>query len=337
MAYTGYMSTWLVEPTIYLPTPQLIAACAAEDVQVSATQLARWAKYGLTWPSQPRSRGHAQGVDWVWPLDTIQRPILIARTLQDGDKSLERAARVLLGAGLAVRSDRMREILRSGVDRVEYLLTLRRTYLKDASKSKHDKHRSLTRSLQKAYAGLPKDVAEALIDSVLAIVDLHGLPNSHAQLGRYLRPEGLRCAIAAISDKELSAAYKRATDSFPLFPLDVNLFILTAIGPLLQHAADKALVDVSSLDLPYTLGSLIYPPVRSPGADRDEGVSFWEQVAPRHLLTTLWNVLVSYYKEPFTQAVGASVHDVVDGAFNLNAARHNLQAIAPGGGLEPAS
>jgi hypothetical protein len=332
------MSTWLVEPTIYLPTRELVAACAAEDVQVSATQLARWAKYGLTWPSQPRSRGHAQGVDWVWPLDTIQRPILIARTLQDGDKSLERAARVLLGAGLAVRSNRMREILRSGVDRVEYLLMLRRTYLKDASKSKHDKHRTLTRSLQKAYAGLPKDVAEALIDSVLAIVDLHSLPNnSHAQMGRYLRPEGLRRAIAAISDKELSAAYKRAIDSFPLFPLDVTLFILTTIGPLLQHASDKALVEVSSLDLPYTLGSLIYPPVRSSGADRDEGVSFWEQVAPRHLLTTLWNVLVSYYGEQFTQAVGTGVHDVVDGVFNLNAMPHDLQTLAPDGGLEPAS
>ena len=331
------MSTWLVEPSIYLPTRELVAACAAEDVQVSTTQLARWAKYGLTWKSEPQSRGYKGGMDWVWPLDTMQRPILIARTLQDGDKSLERAARVLLGAGLAVRSNRMREILRSGVDRVEYLLMLRRTYLKDASKSKHDKHRTLTRSLQKAYAGLPKDVAEALIDSVLASVDLHALPSSYAQMGRYLRSEGLRRAIADISDKELSAAYKRAIDSFPLFPLDVTLFILTTIGPLLQHASDKALVEVSSLDLPYTLGSLIYPPVRSPGADRDEGVSFWEQVAPRHLLTTLWNVLVSYYGEQFTQAVGASVHDVVDRAFNLNAVPHDLQALAPDGGLEPAS
>jgi hypothetical protein len=179
-------------------------------------------------------------------------------------------------------------------------------------------------------------VAEALIDSVLASADLHDLPNSHAQMGRYLRPQGLRCAIADISDKDLSAAYSRAINSLPLFPLDVTLFIHAAIRPLLQHAADKALADVSSLDLPYRLGSLIYPPVRSPGPDRDEGVSFWEQVAPRHLLTTLWNVLVSYYREPFTRAVGISVHDVVDDAFNLNTVPHDLQAIAPDGGLEPA-
>jgi hypothetical protein len=156
-------------------------------------------------------------------------------------------------------------------------------------------------------------------------------------MGLYLRPEGLRRAITAISDKDLSVAYKHAIDSFHLFPLDVVLFIHTAIRPLLQHASDKALVEVSSLDLPYTLGSLIYPPVRSPGADRDEGVGFWEQVAPRHVLTTLWNVLVSYYREPFTQAVGTSVHDVVDGVFNLNAVPPDLQALAPDGGLEPAS
>jgi hypothetical protein len=213
--------------------------------------------------------------------------------------------------------------------------------------SKHDKYRALTQSLRKAYAELPKNVVEVLADIVLGSAKLHNLPNIHAQMGCYIRPDSMRHATNTISDNDLGTAFTHAIESFPLFPLQVTLFIHVAVRPLLQHAGDRALVGVSLGDLPYTLyaagalpytlGSLIYPPVRSPSPGRDEGVAFWEQLAPRHLLTTLWNVLVSFYGELFTQAVGASVHDVVDGAFNLNAVPHDLQALAPDGGLEPAS
>jgi hypothetical protein len=107
------VSTW-VAATAHLPPRDIIAACAKRGVTVADYQLRRWAQYGLIPKAVRKGRGKKHGSLWSYPLDTSERPLLIARTLQEGDKSLSRAAVVLLGAGLVIRPDQLRNVLRHG-------------------------------------------------------------------------------------------------------------------------------------------------------------------------------------------------------------------------------
>lgn len=169
-------------------TRELIDACASQGVNLTVTRLTRWVKYGLMDPPRKRGMGIGKGSVQVWPPDSMERALFIARALHDGDRSLESAAQALIADGQHVQPALLREMLDSIALTVE-------------------------ENLQNNAEVDAKDLQEAITAAgpVLARIDAPG-PFAALDLGflKELTPDSFRQSVAALDDTRLFAAFDDA-------------------------------------------------------------------------------------------------------------------------------
>lgn len=171
-------------------TRELLQECTEAGVDVTGTRLARWVKYGLMDAPKKRGMGAGNGSVQVWPPGSLERAAFIARTLQEGDRSLESAAQALIADGQHVRPELLRTLLDNVARTVEENL--------------HDFGDTDVEDLQTAITAA---------GPMLARVDAHGpLAGLPADLGflKNLTPDSFRQSVAALDDAQLAAAFDDA-------------------------------------------------------------------------------------------------------------------------------
>jgi hypothetical protein len=176
-------------------TRELIDACASRGVDVTVTRLARWVKYGLMDPARKRGMGPGKGSVQVWPADSLDRALFIAHALQEGDRSLESAARALIADGQRIRPELLREMLADVVRDAEE--SLQRWGEDDAS------------DLQQAVVAASPMLARIDARSPAAAVDLSFLDG--------LTLDSFRRSVAALDDAQLFAALDDASGALNAF------------------------------------------------------------------------------------------------------------------------
>src|SRR5947209_7229683 len=185
--------------------------CHRRGVTVTAPQLARWKREGLLDPPVLQGRGKGGGVGRHWGPETVERAILIARTVGHGDPSLKRAARVLVGGGFLIRQDGLNELLLDEVKRVRERLSVRRDFL-DRPLSVEDKRQRVRESVYRRNKGKPDDVRRMLADLVIGMLNLgdRRSDSGWTALGSYLSQETVQGAIAQASSEDRADAYRDA-------------------------------------------------------------------------------------------------------------------------------
>jgi len=218
-------------------TRELIDACTSRGVEVTVTRLTRWAKYGLLETPRKRGLGPGKGSVQVWLPGSLERIILIARLLQEGDRSLGFVAQALIADGQWVRPALLRAML-------------------------DDIVRTVDKGLQQHAAADTADLEKAIEAARPWLTRIDERSTSAALsvdfgLLKDLTPGSFRQSIAALDDAQLAAAFDDAGHALATITATFNAvllpFVLMILGVVFaqmerQHkAAAVGPVNVESL------------------------------------------------------------------------------------------
>src|SRR5579883_2471463 len=249
-----------------LTTGQLLEACASQGVAVSITQLGRWVREGLIPASlrQRHGRGRGMGTEWLWEPESIQRIVLIARTLAAGDPSLLRAAIALAETGYAPEAERLRMVLLDRLAAYEQLMTKRQKYLTE-DHSQVEKHRRLKKHMRRKIADMPDATFQpfaAHIGALLGVVtpdDLH-TTDEVTLFQQFFSIPALYERLETIDGAVLLEKYEEAGYMLPsLVPLLltwINLFIFPLLIRQLQKTGRDSSLIPTSIDSTVILNDI---------------------------------------------------------------------------------
>lgn len=191
--------------TNQLTKRQVLAACRQWGVK--DTQFKRWVNKGLLDQAGIDGRGYRAGIGRPRTAETVDRAILIARSLKDqaarGQKpSLTRAARVLLGAGYIVRSDIIRALLLDSVRDSERELWKHRQHFR--SLDTREGRARLAESVGRRWGqNLPSQSIGDLQLATGILGGVSGIQGPLGEVGKQFSMEGQRLAIEQVGDAEL--------------------------------------------------------------------------------------------------------------------------------------
>jgi hypothetical protein len=196
-----------------LTSEQVQAAVrTSTDLDVSVTQLGRWAHAGLLPPATRHGKHGTRGVDWLWDPDCVPRAELIATTLRYGKGALKEAATVLAVKGYPPRADVLKQILEEYLDSLDRAVHNNRTFLK-SKLSLTSKRERFRESVRRRTKHLPAPVQELSAQSATAIAGLWpaGDADLLSQAQPYLEVARQRQALGAIDPEPLLQAYGEAS------------------------------------------------------------------------------------------------------------------------------
>jgi hypothetical protein len=239
----GCMNTFLPVRATKMTTPELIRACAQQDVIVTVTKLARWVREGLI-PDSLRQRhglGQGNGTEWLWDVECLPRAVIIGRSLSN-DRSLFHAARALAETGYAPSSTVLSKVLIDCMEIFQRPMMVRQTYIGSGHPQK-EQYKRFIRHMRQKMSDMPDstfDPFSAYIAALLGLIpDDVPVLESMRQMQHVFSPLSLKECLETVDGSMLLTMYDDAGRMIPtLVPLIVGMFNEFLL-PLVKQLQEK--------------------------------------------------------------------------------------------------
>jgi hypothetical protein len=279
--------------------------------------------------------GRGKGTTTRWPEDTAERAQLIARTLEDGDPRLSRAARVLIAAGYSIGGKALRPLIEAEIKAIDAELTRRQHNVPATTERKR---RNKARSVRRKLVGLPASITDAIVDVIVAACGLIPGPRQNAcqETGHYVSPALMRRALDETTDAELAEILMIATPKVrPAMLLMLGLLGGAMLGAVLYSGAHAGTDDAPQRDAD-PLPPLILPtPDALQSPEYRQGLAQArtqedEVVSTLTVAMTLWYVMARRHGDKMMEAI----HGLVDQVFGTYIAQMEAEVahVDEGGG-----